>query len=468
MLLDNDTIAAISTPPGRGGIGIVRLSGPDARTIASSLVRLRTPLAAGRMRFAEVLDEQGIVLDQAVVSFFASPGSATGEDVAEIAAHGSPVLLAHLLQASIAHGARLAEPGEFTQRAYLHGRLDLTQAEAVRDLIDAQTLHQARVAAAQLGGSLARTLAPIKQDLVHLIAELEAGVDFAEDDLDLLPQATIAARVTALQASVATLANTYRYGRLLREGFTVALIGQPNAGKSSLFNRLLGHERAIVTAQPGTTRDPIAEPFSLAGIPVRLVDTAGLRDAETSAADEAEREGIRRSHTTMAEADLVLHVLDATDLSFDSVHPVLTPALLLHEDAATLASLAERPHLVVLNKCDLLASLPLAADFRAPVILASAHTGHGLQVLQREAETMLAGNPPSGDTAVVTSLRQHQALAEASASLTRAAEGVSRALAHEFLLLDLYAALSALDALTGATSAEAVLSRIFSTFCIGK
>ena len=468
MLLENDTIAAISTPPGRGGIGIVRLSGPDARAITTSLVRLRNPLAAGRTRFAEVLDEQGRLLDQAVVSFFAGPRSATGEDVAEIATHGSPVLLAHLLQASLARGARLAEPGEFTQRAFLNGKLDLTQAEAVRDLVDAQTLHQARVAAAQLGGSLARTLAPIKQDLVYLIAELEAGVDFAEDDLDLLPSATIAARLVTLQESIAALASTYTYGRLLREGFTVALMGQPNAGKSSLFNRLLGHERAIVTAQPGTTRDPIAEPLSLAGIPIQLVDTAGLRDPDALAADEAEREGIRRSRVTMAEADLVLYVLDAAGLALDPTQPAFSPALLSSQDADTLASLEDRPHLLVLNKCDLLASLPAVAGFGAPVVLVSAQTGQGLRDLQRAAEATLIGTPPSGDTAVITTLRQQQAMLETLTHLAQVSDALHREVPHEFLLLDLYAALSALDSLTGVTSAEAILSRIFSTFCIGK
>ena len=207
----------------------------------------------------------------------------------------------------------------------------------------------------QLGGSLARTLAPIKQDLVHLIAELEAGVDFAEDDLDLLPTKAIASRLAALHASLAELASTYRYGRLLHEGFTIALVGQPNAGKSSLFNRLLGQERAIVTAQPGTTRDPIAEPLSLAGIPVRLIDTAGLRDTDAADVEEPEREGIRRSRTAMAEADLVLQVIDATSVKILQLEP--SPLALPHQDAETLASLEGRPHLLVLNKCDLLPSV---------------------------------------------------------------------------------------------------------------
>ncbi len=466
MSFENDTIAAISTPPGRGGIGIVRLSGPEAGAIASSLVRLRNPLAAGRTRFAEVLDEEGAQLDQAVVTFFLGPRSATGEDVAEIATHGSPVLLAHLLEAATVKGARLAEPGEFTQRAFLNGRLDLTQAEAVRDLINAQTLQQARVAAAQLGGSLARALAPIKQDLVHLIAELEAGVDFAEDDLDLLPAAVIASRLAAVQASLAELEGTYRYGRLLHEGFAIALVGKPNAGKSSLFNRLLGQERAIVTAQPGTTRDPIAEPLSLAGMPVRLIDTAGLRNTDTPAMEEPEREGIRRSRSTMAEADLVLHVVDATSVGV--LTPGLWPPALSSQDTETLASLAGRPHLLVLNKCDLLPSHSMGAGVVPEGVLVSAYTGQGLDELKHAAETTLTGSAPGGDTAVITSLRQHQAIGEALTALARAAAALSRTLAHEFLLLDLYAALGALDSLTGATSAETVLARIFSTFCIGK
>ena len=292
----------------------------------------------------------------------------------EVACHGSPVLLETVVRACVARGARLAEPGEFTQRAFLAGRLDLTQAEAVHDLISSTTLHQARVAAAQLGGSLSRTVTPVKQRLVELIATLEAGVDFAEDDLDLLPQAAIAAGIADVLAPLTALAGTYGYGRLVREGFTLALVGRPNAGKSSLFNRLLGRDRAIVTALPGTTRDAITETLALDGIPVHLVDTAGLRDAPAGPEGEAERAGIARTGAAMAEADLVLHVLDATRPR--------SPA-----EAATQARFAERPHLVVLNKADLAPS----CERPTGAIATSALTGEGLD--GAEAGDSAGGDP---------------------------------------------------------------------------
>ena len=455
MQLETDTIVAISTPPGRGGIGIVRLSGPQARAIAEPLCRLRHPLAPGRARFAEVVGEDDAALDEAVVTWFEAPHSYTSEDVVEIACHGSPVLLDFLVRACMARGARLAEPGEFTQRAFLSGRLDLTQAEAVNDLIASQTLHQARTAAAQLGGSVARTIAPVKQQLIHLLAELEAGIDFAEDDLDLMPQEQIVTDIVTIQGALEGLASTYRYGRIVREGFTLAIVGRPNAGKSSLFNRLLERERAIVTAQPGTTRDPISERLSLGGVPVELIDTAGLRDAPAGPEGEAETQGILRTRTTMAEADFVVLVVDATAPEDE-------------EDARTVALLEGRPHQVVLNKCDLLESKLICNHFSSSAILTSAKTGEGLDELKDSILCTLTQATPSTDSALISNLRQHEAVQETLVALQRARAAAVAETPHEMLLLDLHEALDALDRLTGVTTTDDILSLIFSTFCIGK
>jgi tRNA modification GTPase len=447
----NDTIVAISTPPGRGGIGIVRLSGPDACAVAAPLLQLRHPLAAGQARFAHIIDtSDSEVLDEAVVTFFEAPNSYTSEDIVEIAAHGSPVLLDYLLRASLRNGARLAEPGEFTQRAFLSGRLDLTQAEAVRDLIESTTLHQARLAAQQLGGALSRQIAPIKEKLVHLIAALEAGIDFAEDDIDLLPASEIAAQIEAIAAPLTALEQTFAYGRIVRDGFTLAIVGRPNAGKSSLFNRLVERDRAIVTAAPGTTRDLVTERVSLDGIPVELVDTAGLRDA----IDEAESLGIAKSREAMAEADIVLLVRDATQ----PLH---------REDEAAIAAHADRPLLIALNKRDLApqAALPASAH---PIISTSALTGEGLPELRRAILATLSAAAPTSETALLTNLRQQQAVSNTLAALARAQQATAASIPHEMLLLDLYEALQSLDALTGVTTTDDILRLIFSTFCIGK
>ena len=438
---------AISTLPGRGSVGVVRISGSQAKAIALPLFRLRRPLAPGRVRFAEIVDEGGHVLDEAIVTYFQSPWSYTAEDVVEISCHGAPVLLDFLVRSALANGARLAEPGEFTQRAFLSGRLDLTQAEAVNDLIAAHTLQQARIAAAQLGGSLARQIAPAKANLISLIAELEAGIDFAEDDLDVMPHTSILAAIHRIKAEIQTLAATYRYGRIVRDGFTLAIVGRPNAGKSSLFNRLLERERAIVTAQPGTTRDPISERLAIGGIPVELIDTAGLRDAPDG---EAEAQGIARTRTAMAEADFVVVVLDATQPEAP-------------EDNAMIAALEGRPHQLVRNKCDLLSQ---HADSTA--IWTSAVTGEGLEELKAAILQALTGTAPVADSALVTNLRQHEALAAAVADLQRSVVAGQLLIPHEMLLLDLHAALDALDRLTGATSTEEILGLIFSRFCIGK
>lgn len=449
-----DTITAISTPPGRGGIGIVRLSGANSREIAEPFLRLGSALAAGRARFGEVLDSAtGEPLDEVVVTYFAGPHSATGEDVVEIAAHGSPVLLERILRQCVEGGARLAEPGEFTQRAFLSGRIDLTQAEAIHDLIQASTLHQARVAAQQMGGGLSRVLAPIKAGLVALIAKLEAGIDFAEDDLETSPAEEIVREIEALGVPLEGLERSFAYGRLVREGFRLAIVGRPNAGKSSLFNKLVERERAIVTPAAGTTRDLITERIAVEGIPLELVDTAGLREAM----DEAESMGIAKSHEAMAEADLVLVVVDAAQ-----------PAR--EETASLLQRLEGRAVLVVENKCDLLGPAARAGSGEdAPQgIRTSALTGEGIPELRQAILRQVSGQAPAGETAVVTNLRQQQAIGTALASLRQGRAAAEMQVPHEMVLIDLYETLRALDSLTGATSTEDILRLIFSTFCIGK
>jgi tRNA modification GTPase len=440
-----DTIVAISTAPGRGGIGVVRLSGESAPQIVAPLLHLRHPLAATRARFAELLDTTGAVLDQAVVTYFAAPHSYTGEDVVEIAAHGSPVLLDYIVRQCCAHGARLAQPGEFTQRAFLAHRIDLTQAEAVADLIASSTLEQARLAARQLGGALAASIAPIKSALVNLIAALEAGIDFAEDDIDVMPSHRITAQIAAIRAPLETLERSFAYGRVVRDGFRLAVVGRPNVGKSSLFNRLVDCDRAIVTATPGTTRDTVSERIAIDGIPVELIDTAGLREAT----DEAERMGIARSRQAIAEADLVLLVLDAT-------------VGISNEDRAILDTTTTI--LVAYNKCDLLAS-DAAPDSTA--LRTSALTGEGIANLRAAIVAAVAG-PALRESPMLTNLRQHQAVEQSLAGLNAAHAAIASGIPHEMALLDLYESLHALDSLTGTTTTDDLLRLIFSRFCIGK
>jgi tRNA modification GTPase len=460
-----DTIAAISTPPGRGGIGIVRLSGPDAVSIAAQLVRLRHPLAAAHARLADVVDDsvadadsvanaEPQVIDEAVVTYFEAPHSYTAEDVVEIAAHGSPVILEFLLRRALALGARLAEPGEFTHRAFLSGRLDLTQAEAVRDLIEAQTLTQARQAASQMGGALSRRVTPVKQTLVELIALLEAGIDFAEDDVDITSEAEIARRIDGLTLPLAALEASFARGRLVHDGLTLAIVGRPNAGKSSLFNRLVERDRAIVTATPGTTRDLVTERISLDGIPLELVDTAGLREGR----EEAEQMGIARSREALADADLVLIVLDATGELND-------------EERGLLAAVEDRAALIAINKCDLVANGRPAAQLEeigsAPSLATSALTGEGIEELRAKI-LILATGGAAQEPGLLTNLRQHQAVKTALGAMADAARANASSTPHEMILLDLYRALWALDSLTGQTLPDDILNLIFSTFCIGK
>src|ERR1700685_516055 len=302
----NDTIVAISTPPGRGGLGVVRISGEQAPQIAKTILRIHGELKPWTAVRADLTDHDSQLVDETIVTYFAAPKSYTAAQLIEISCHGAPVVLRYCLDRAVRAGARLAEPGEFTLRAFLNGRIDLLQAEAVRDLIDATTLYQARIAAQQTQGSVSRRLAPVKAQLLELIALLEAGIDFAEDDISVAPASEILRRLDPIIEQTGALARSFRYGNLVRSGFSLAIIGRPNAGKSSLFNRLLEQDRAIVTEIPGTTRDIVSEIAEFAGIPVRLVDTAGV----TRSQDVVETLGIERSYRAMGDADLTLVVVD--------------------------------------------------------------------------------------------------------------------------------------------------------------
>jgi tRNA modification GTPase len=476
----DDTIVAISTPPGRGGIGVVRLAGEQAREIAAAMLRHRNgkhftddDFKPNHAVFAELIEaESSTRIDECVVTFFAKPHSYTTDDIVEISAHGSPVVLRHMVETAMARGARLAQPGEFTMRAFLHGRLDLTQAEAVHDLIESQTLYQAKTAAQQLDGALSRRIQPIKRALMELIAALEAGVDFAEDDIGVMPDAQITVGIAAVRAPLEALAASFAYGRAVHEGITLAIVGRPNVGKSSLFNRLVERERAIVTAAPGTTRDLVTETVAIGGIPVKLVDTAGIR----ASSDEAESIGIQKSYEALADADLVLVVTEAAGET--------------EEDAALVKSLAGRKALRVANKSDLVRS---TGSERAPAfgpvkttsfvdgalapepasrngcLPTSAITGAGIAELREAILREIGGDASTQAEAGFLTNTRHQGLVSDSLhALEKAAGAVRDHVPHEMLLLDLYAALRPLDEITGQTSADDILNLIFGKFCIGK
>jgi tRNA modification GTPase len=431
MFSTSDTIVAIATPPGRGAIGVVRLSGPEAEAIARCLITHRGELQPRRATFTRTHD-----VDQVVVTCFPAPQSYTGEDVVELSAHGSPVVLRSIVEKAVACGARLAEPGEFTFRAFLNGRIDLMQAEAVADLIDAVTPLQARSAFDQLEGTLTRAIAEIDELLFDLIARLEASVDFPDEGYHFIDPSTIGDRIGDVIERVAALLRRAASGRLLREGLQVAIVGRPNVGKSSLFNALVGSARAIVTEVPGTTRDLVSEVIDLEGLRVTLIDTAGLRDTD----DRVEAEGVARSKGAVEVADLVLLVVDE------------------ESDVAHVA----RRHLVVQNKCDL--------GRPARGVPVSARTGAGLDHL-RAAIVEAVDADVNRDRPDITNVR-HMALVErAQRALVRAraaAAGSGRSMPEEFVLADLQEARAALEEITGRRAPDDLLAHIFSRFCVGK
>jgi tRNA modification GTPase len=416
------------------------------------MLRLKHDLEPAHATFCELVDtESSERLDEVVAIYFRAPHSYTKEDIVEISAHGAPVLLEHIVRLAISGGVRLAEPGEFTRRAFLNGRINLTQAEAVRDLIEAQTLYQAKLAAQQLGGALSRRVAPIKRKLIDLIALLEAGIDFAEDDVAVLPAPIIIDRITVIRAELDALLSSFRLGHVVHEGITLAIIGRPNVGKSSVFNRLIERERAIVTEVPGTTRDLVSETVSLNGVPLRLVDTAGIR--ESNEVDVVERIGIERSYEALADADLVLLIFDASQ-GWSTVEDALKERL------------SNRAVLMVANKCDL-----ATEDAHSHLLVArtSARTGEGIAHLREMIWQRITGNTGTQlESGALTGARHEQLVRESLVALDASRAAVESTTPHEMLLMDLYNALRALDALTGETTPDDILNLIFSSFCIGK
>jgi len=468
----------------------VRLAGPEARSIVMPMLRLKHDLEPGRAVLGELIDPcgsdipvrqnchgadlprtgvsaphkpQSSRIDEVVVTYFAKPHSYTTDDIIEISAHGSPVVLRHIVELALASGARLAEPGEFTMRAFFNGRIDLTQAEAVRDLIDSQTLYQAKIAAQQLEGALSRRLQPIKQKLVQHIALLEAGIDFAEDDVSVLPSEQISEHIASVRCPLEELAQSFTYGKIVHEGLTLAIVGRPNVGKSSLFNRLVERERAIVTATPGTTRDLVTETVSIGGIPVKLIDTAGIR----LALDEAESMGIRKSMEALADADLVLVVLDASQA-------VTT------EDQQLLDQVKSRIAILVGNKADLRdprgsdtpfdsAQGVLVRQSSETYLSTSALTGQGIPELRAAIlHQVNGGGGSTTESGFLTNARHQSLVRDSITALDAANKAIHNRVPHEMLLLDLYNALRPLDEITGATTNDDILNLIFSRFCIGK
>ncbi|MBV8856002.1 MAG: tRNA uridine-5-carboxymethylaminomethyl(34) synthesis GTPase MnmE [Acidobacteria bacterium] len=450
------TIVALSTPPGRSGIGVIRISGERALDFTRSLVRDPdfSP-EPNRVTLKPIFDPDTLeVVDRAVVTFFKSPHSYTGDDVVELSCHGSPPLLLNILDVLLNLGARTADPGEFTMRAVANGRLNLTQAEAVRDLIEAQTHAAVRQAARQLGGELSKRLQPIKDVLLEIIVPLESSLEFVEDDLPEDIARNIEDNLFALSARIDEMADSFRRGRLLKDGLRVALVGRPNVGKSSLFNGLLSSDRAIVTEIPGTTRDTISEVINIEGIPVLIIDTAGVRPSP----DKIEQLGIERTRRAIADADLIVAVLDGS-------------LPLINEDEEIVREASSNHCVVALNKSDLESFCSNNAqriDDNLPLVSVSAKTGKGLDALCAEIIKPFTAGYLDESSFVITNARHYDLLRRTSEAL-RAAQGlIQENVSEELILANLYEALRFLGEITGETTPEDILSQIFSTFCIGK
>jgi tRNA modification GTPase len=442
-----DTIVAIATPPGRGAIGIVRLSGPVAASIACALTG-RASVEPRLATFAHVHDHDGWPLDEVIVTFFPGPRSYTGDDLVEISAHGSPTILEQIVRAALSGGARLANPGEFTLRAYLNGRIDLVQAEAVADLIDAVTPAQARLAFDQLEGTLTGRLRALDARLLDAIAPLEASLDFPEEGYHFSDPNGTSAELVSLAGDLDVLLADAARGRLIREGLTVAIAGRPNAGKSSLFNRLIGAARAIVTDVPGTTRDLVTERVDIGGVPMTLVDTAGLRE---SSDDAIEEEGMTRARQAAAASDVVLVVLDRSEPLSDI-------------DRSLLSETRNRARVIVASKSDLPAAW---RSEDAGALSVSSLTDEGIDAL-RAALTQTIAPSPGRDRPAIANVRHASLLLRAKEAIARAAIAAAEGRPEELVLADLHEARACFDDVAGARAPDEVLRTIFERFCIGK
>jgi tRNA modification GTPase len=449
----NDTIAAIATPAGRGAVGIVRLSGADVPRIARAM--LGEVPGARRARHTSFFDAQGETIDEGLALYFPAPASFTGEHVLELQAHGGVLVMDLLLRSALELGCRMARPGEFSERAYLNGKMDVAQAEAVADLIDAGTRAAARAAVRSMQGEFSAHIEALRALLTDLRTHVEAAIDFPDEEIDLLAAPAIATRLERLSARFDVIEAAAAQGALLREGITVVIAGKPNAGKSSLLNRLAGEDIAIVTPAPGTTRDVLRQQLSLDGLPVNLIDTAGLRRAQ----DEAEEEGIRRAHTEMQRADRILYVIDAS---------APDPAAETNADSAWAAGLPSGvPLTLVMNKIDLTGQPARASAGTPPRIFLSARTGSGMDHLRAHLKS--SAGYREADAGALSARRRHlDALERARRLAQSAASGLARRQPFELFAEDLRLAQRALGEITGELTSEELLGAIFSSFCIGK
>ena len=454
MLDRNDTIVALATPPGRGGIGVIRLSGPRSLHILQKLVASDDfHPAPNVLKLRSLIDPAtNETLDRAMVCYFKAPHSFTGEDVVEFHCHGSSILLRTIIDVTLTLDARMATPGEFSLRAVANGRMKLSEAEAIRDLVDAQTDAAARQATRQMKGEISNALAPLKDELLKIIVRLESSLEFVEEDLPLIQQDQLVASLRGLGAQCERMASTFSRGRLLRDGIRVTLIGRPNVGKSSLFNGLVGHGRAIVTDIPGTTRDAITESIGVGGVPLVITDTAGLRVST----DQIEAIGVDRTRREAADSDLLVVVIDGSESLTD-------------EDREVLSEAANRRYIIALNKSDLagFSHARITRDASA-IVSVSARTAAGLDALRAAMLKPFTNGNANGEGLLITNARHHDLLMRAIDAIRSSENLLMDRASEEIILVGLLNALRYLGEITGETTPDEILGKIFSTFCIGK